>query len=55
MPLVECPDCGRDVSDRALSYLVCGCPITDGTDSGGRGDLLVVVCIFCAAQRRSDR
>lgn len=26
MPLNECPDCGREVSDRAPACPECGCP-----------------------------
>ena len=27
MPLTKCPDCGKDVSDKALECVHCGCPL----------------------------
>lgn len=30
MPLIPCPDCGRQISDRAQSCLECGAPIAAG-------------------------
>ena len=27
MALIKCPDCGREISDRAASCMHCGCPI----------------------------
>lgn len=27
MPLIKCPDCGREISDKAKSCIHCGCPI----------------------------
>ncbi len=32
MALIKCPDCGRDVSDKAKSCPFCGCPVV--TPSG---------------------
>lgn len=38
MALIQCPECGRDVSDRAEKCIHCGCPLdgarqkTNGTD-----------------------
>lgn len=41
MGLLTCPDCGRDVSDRARACPHCGCPITgdpeDSVFTRGRG------------------
>ena len=28
MPLLNCPDCNKEVSDKAVSCINCGCPIT---------------------------
>ena len=28
MALIKCPECGRDISDKAQSCPACGCPIT---------------------------
>lgn len=28
MALINCPECGREISDKALSCPTCGCPIT---------------------------
>ncbi len=41
MALINCPDCGRQVSDRAVSCPDCGCPI--GSLQGG---MLRVVCTY---------
>ena len=29
MALVKCPDCGRDVSGRAIACPYCGCPVSE--------------------------
>lgn len=29
MALIKCPDCGKDVSDRARACIHCGCPIAE--------------------------
>lgn len=29
MPLIECPDCGKQVSDRAVSCIGCGAPLKE--------------------------
>ncbi len=34
MPLIQCPDCGRDVSDSAPSCPGCGKPIANSSRSG---------------------
>ena len=30
MPLINCPDCGSEVSDRANACIKCGCPLVSG-------------------------
>jgi len=42
MALMKCPDCGREVSDRAKSCPFCGCPIGPGAN----GTLRVVFNTF---------
>lgn len=32
MALVKCPDCGREISNRAKACIHCGCPIEDVED-----------------------
>jgi hypothetical protein len=32
MPLIACYDCNKEVSDRALSCIHCGCPLTTNSD-----------------------
>lgn len=32
MPLINCPDCGREVSNKAAACIHCGCPISGGDD-----------------------
>ena len=32
MALIKCPDCGKEISDRAESCLFCGCPIGTAKD-----------------------
>ena len=27
MALINCPDCGKDISDQAASCIYCGCPL----------------------------
>ena len=27
MPLIKCPECGKEVSDRAAACIHCGCPL----------------------------
>lgn len=34
MALIKCPECGRDVSDRAVSCPVCGYPIASEKNKG---------------------
>lgn len=34
MALIKCPDCGREVSDKASSCPQCGCPLTEISPSG---------------------
>lgn len=45
MPLIECPDCGHEVSDRAPACPKCGCPIaatvTEQTGKGYKASMLV--------------
>lgn len=33
MPLIECPDCGKQVSDRASSCIGCGAPLNDNGET----------------------
>ena len=32
MALIKCPDCGKEISDRAASCMFCGCPIGTAQD-----------------------
>lgn len=32
MALIKCPDCGKEISDRAASCMYCGCPIGSAQD-----------------------
>lgn len=34
MALIKCPECGREVSDRASACPNCGCPLADMVTSG---------------------
>ena len=34
MPLINCPDCGKEVSDRAKACIHCGCPLEELQTSG---------------------
>lgn len=34
MALIQCPECGKEVSDKASSCPNCGCPIADASPSG---------------------
>ena len=34
MALIKCPECGRDVSDKAQSCIHCGCPLAAVNPSG---------------------
>lgn len=31
MALIECPECGREISDKAVSCPGCGCPVVEGS------------------------
>lgn len=31
MAMIKCPDCGREISDKAAACVGCGCPITQST------------------------
>ena len=35
MAMIYCPDCGRQLSNRAVTCLNCGCPIAQIVSSGG--------------------
>lgn len=34
MALIKCPDCGREVSDKANACPNCGCPLSEMVTSG---------------------
>lgn len=34
MALIKCPECGKEISDRATACPNCGCPVADMTTSG---------------------
>ena len=34
MPLINCPDCGKEVSDKAKACIHCGCPLEELQKSG---------------------
>lgn len=40
MPLINCPDCAAEVSDRAPSCLRCGAPIASAVESKAAGAAL---------------
>lgn len=51
MALIKCPECGKDVSDKAKSCPVCGCPISNPgvvriKTSPANGDFAQEVSIF---------
>lgn len=31
MAMIKCPDCGREISDKAAACVGCGCPVTQST------------------------
>ena len=33
MALIQCPECGKDVSDKALTCIYCGCPLSKSMDT----------------------
>lgn len=33
MSLIICPECGKEISDKATACIFCGCPITKGENS----------------------
>lgn len=35
MALIKCPECGKEISDKAASCIHCGCPIEDVATGGG--------------------
>jgi hypothetical protein len=41
MAMIECPECGRDISSRAVSCPGCGCPIEPCERCGGTGKIQV--------------
>lgn len=41
MSLINCPECDREISDRAAACPHCGCPVDDESDPGGP------VCPIC--------
>ncbi len=55
MAIIQCPECGKDVSDKAKSCPNCGCPInedvqnTNDNDSSKRktGSTLIILGILC--------
>lgn len=32
MALIKCPDCGKEISDRAANCIHCGCPVGSAQD-----------------------
>lgn len=38
MALIKCPECGKEISDKAASCPNCGCPISKDNDSGCNSD-----------------
>lgn len=34
MALITCPDCGKEISDKAKACIFCGCPLEEITTSG---------------------
>lgn len=34
MAMIKCPECGKEISDKAKSCIHCGCPLSEMTTSG---------------------
>lgn len=56
MALIKCPECGKEVSDKAKACGNCGCPIEDSLPSGDvkiKISSLPAVPLFSAKQKAS--
>lgn len=43
MALIDCPECGKQISDKAQECNSCGCPIEAAKESGGSGANLTTI------------
>lgn len=39
MALIKCPECGKEISDRAASCIHCGCPLQQATNTAYRAEV----------------
>lgn len=39
--LIKCPECGKEISDKAVCCPGCGCPINDGPEEKNEIDVLL--------------
>lgn len=56
MALIKCPECGKEVSDKAKACGNCGCPVEDSLPSGDvkiKISSLPAVPLFSAKQKAS--
>lgn len=44
MALIKCPECGKEISDRAGACPNCGCPINNGVETNPTTVQIRVVC-----------
>lgn len=47
MALINCPECGKDISDKALSCPNCGCPIGNKKFCKFCGEKIAKECVVC--------
>ncbi len=40
MALIKCPECGKEISDKAKTCIGCGCPLEDIVTSGVKSKLV---------------
>ncbi len=51
MALIKCPECGREVSDKAQACIHCGCPLNDEIDMKS---MYNKVCPVCGLEREGS-
>lgn len=47
MALIKCPECGKEVSDRASACPNCGCPISDSNSSVNSTPTTAQIRVIC--------